>query len=688
MAVNESSREQKPSLPLVGISVIECGQGVAAAYAAKLMALLGADVIKVEPPGGDVSRYRGPYYNDTPDLNQSGLFMYLNADKKGVTLDLTDRGDRATLELLLDHADILLHNIPPRLRAGAAMDSAALSQEHPGLIIAGISPFGDDGPYEQFHAYEINAAHASGMASLAPAVSQFPDRPPLKLFGHQAEFQAGAFAAMASLAAYICRLQSGVGQVIDVSEQECLATMLEGAIPMHSYTGRSPSRPGHHTYGPRSIWPTRDGWIFINPGEEDQWQRLVELMGNPQWANEEIFKDRFVRGKYADALWPLIAEFTQNWNKQELFIAGQAKRIPLAPMNRPSDVYADIHLRARNFFAPLSTSDGRTIEVPSVPFKSTGSKWRIENPAPRLGEHNNEVLGGLQEMAPAQSKLADPTARATNGGPLAGIRVLDFGWIWAAPYCSMMLAHLGADVIRVESANRTCLSRRNPPFADNQPGVNRAGVFNDWNQNKRSIQLNLAKPEGIELALRLAEHCDITIENFGAGVLDRMGLGYDVMRRRHPGIIMLSIGCYGRTGPYTDFVNYGPQVNGQAGLLAVTGYEGDQIREGPCAYGDPATGVFAAFLINAALIQRRRTGLGQYFELSMMEVLAMGLPEALLEYAMNGRDIGPSANRDRKMAPHNCYKAQGGSRRLGNDRRRHRRRVAPVLPGDRHAFPG
>ena len=230
------------------------------------------------------------------------------------------------------------------------------------------------------------------MASLAPAVSQFPDRPPLKLFGHQAEFQGGAFAALTALAAYYYRLETGTGQAIEVSEQECLATMLEGALPRYSYGGEMASRLGRHSYAPRSIWPTLDGWIFINPGEEEQWARLVELMGNPEWAKEEIFKDRFVRGEYADALWPLMAEWTQTWKKQELFMAAQAKRIPLAPMNRPSDVYADIHLRARNFFGPLPTPDGRTIEIPTVPFKSTVAAWRIDRPAPRLGEHNREVL--------------------------------------------------------------------------------------------------------------------------------------------------------------------------------------------------------------------------------------------------------------------------------------------------------
>ena len=207
----------------------------------------------------------------------------------------------------------------------------------------------------------------------------------------------------------------------------------------------------------------------------------------------------------------------------------------------------------------------------------------------------------------------------------------------------MQLAHLGADVIRVESSLRPCLTRRMPPYAENQIGLNRAGIFNEWNQGKRSIQLNLRKPAGIEIAKQLAQRSDIVTENFGAGVMDRMGLGYEVMRALNPGVIMLSIGCYGRTGPYADFVNYGPQVNGQAGLLAVSGYEGEGVLEGPCAYGDPATGAFAAFLINAALTQRRRTGVGQYFEVSMMEVLAMSLPEALLDMRSTGATLARAA---------------------------------------------
>jgi crotonobetainyl-CoA:carnitine CoA-transferase CaiB-like acyl-CoA transferase len=395
MAASESSpgsARQDLSLPLAGISAVECGQGVAAAYGAKLLAMLGADVIKVEPPGGDLTRNRGPYFGDAADINQSGLFLYLNADKKGVTLDLADRGERARLDTLLARADILIHNIAPRDRLSVGMDNAAVSQTHPALTVAGISPFGDYGPYAHYHAYEISAAHASGMASLAPAVSQFPDRPPLKLFGHQAEFQAGAFAAMASLAAWLYWAQTGIGQAIEVSEQECLATMLEGAIPIFSYTGRSPSRLGHHTYGPRSIWPTRDGWIFINPGEEEQWQRLVELMGNPEWASDDLFKDRLSRGRNMDALKALMSDWIAGWKVQDLYQAAQNNRVPFAPINTMRDLYENPHLKERDFFVQLDQPGVGKLTLPGMPSRYGATPWSIRRPAPRLGQHSEEVF--------------------------------------------------------------------------------------------------------------------------------------------------------------------------------------------------------------------------------------------------------------------------------------------------------
>jgi crotonobetainyl-CoA:carnitine CoA-transferase CaiB-like acyl-CoA transferase len=661
LAFSNTGQNSLP-LALAGLQVVECGEGVAAAFAAKLLALLGAEVIKVEPPHGDIMRRRGPFFDHDRDRSLSGMFLYLNADKQGVTLDLHDVRERARLDGLLAQADILVHNIAPPDRAAFAMDSAGLSKAHPHLVIAALSPFGERGPYANYRAYEINTAHASGMPSTGPGASPFPELPPLKLFGHQAEFQAGVYAALTALAVHFHRIAGdGPGQSIDLSEQECLAAMSESTLIHYTYNAKVASRLGKYGFGPRTVAPCADGWMHICFLEEAQWERLVEVLGNPAWGHEEIFKDRYARGDNSDALEPMLFESTRQWKTQDLFAAAQAKRIPVAPVNRASDAYAHPQLRSREFFAPLPmpAPAPRTIAVPTQPFKSDGMNFRLDRPAPQLGEHNRQLLDKAVVQAPRKSP-GRAEAAPPDGGPLSGVRVLDFSWVWAGPFCTLQLAYLGAKVIRVESSKRLCATRCLPPFLEDKPGPNRAGPFNQWNHNKLSIELNLARKEAVEIACELVRGCDVAVENFGPGVIDRMGLGYDVLRQHKPDLIMISMTGYGRKGPYSRFVSYGPQLSAQSGLLSVTGYPGDRPREAAVAYSDPAGGLFAAYLMAAALIHRKRTGAGQYIDFSMLEVLEMVLPEMLLEYAMSGRDPGFVGNRDSSMCPHNCYKALGG----------------------------
>jgi crotonobetainyl-CoA:carnitine CoA-transferase CaiB-like acyl-CoA transferase len=660
--------EPRGVLPLDNVRVVECGDGVAAAFATKLMALLGANVIKVEPPDGDRTRLRGPYFNDRIDRENSGLFLYLNADKSGVTLDLRSDSDRAKLDELLASADILIHNFPPYERPALRMESAAIHAAHPHLIVTGISAFGDYGPRANWRAYELNVVHAGGVAALGPLSSKRPDLPPLKLYGHQAEFQAGNHAAFVTLAAWFNRIQGGAGQTAEISAQECLAAMLELSFLFYTYMGLRTSRLGGRLIGPWRMFDCRNGKLLLACVEEHQWQSLIELMGNPEWAHEEIFKDRLRRGRNSDALCALMEEWFSQWDVTELFHTCQQRRIPAAPVNRMADLFADRHLRERRFFCCLPLRDPRYhVEVASMPFKASDMGWRLERPAPLLGEHNAQVwvarTPAHRETAgrPMSSNGdADGLDKIRDGkGPLAGIRVLDFSWVWQGPFCTLQLAHLGAEVIRVESAKRPEINRLIPPFAEGKAGLNRAGSFNQWNQGKRSILLDLTNSEAVEIARALAAHCDLVVENFAPGVISRMGLGYERLRESRPDIIMLSLSGYGQTGPYSRYVSYGGLLGAQSGLFSVSGYAADEPGETGITYGDPNSGVLAVFAAIAALIHRARTGRGQYIDVSLWEALEMVLPEAWLEYSMNSREPPVTANRDRWMAPHNCYKSKG-----------------------------
>jgi len=250
----------------------------------------------------------------------------------------------------------------------------------------------------------------------------------------------------------------------------------------------------------------------------------------------------------------------------------------------------------------------------------------------------------------------------SNKPPLDGIRVADFCWAWAGPYGALHFAHLGAEVIRIESNTRPCPTRHIPPWPNNERGINRSGYFNQYNQGKRSLTLDLKKPEGIALAKRLVAKSDIVIENFAAGIMDKMGLGYDVLRTVKPDIIMISLSGYGAAGPEKGYVSYGPPQVALSGMSSLTGYRGGDPGQAGFSYGDPNGGIHGTFSAMCALLHRARTGEGQYIDLSQREACAMLLPEGLMDYAMNGTQPERNGSRDPYMAPHGVFRSKGNDR--------------------------
>ncbi len=246
--------------------------------------------------------------------------------------------------------------------------------------------------------------------------------------------------------------------------------------------------------------------------------------------------------------------------------------------------------------------------------------------------------------------------------PLDGLRVADFCWAWAGPYGALQLAHLGAEVIRIETSTRLCPSRLIPPWADNERGINRAGYFNQYNQGKRSLTLDFKKPGAIDLAKTLVAKSDIVMENFAAGVMDKMGLGYEELCKIKPDIIMASLSGYGAIGPEKDYVSYGPPQVALSGMSSLTGYQGGPPLQAGFSYGDPNGGVHGTFAILCALLHRGKTGKGQYIDLSQREACVMLLPEALMDFVMNGTQPPRLGNRDPHMAPHGVFRCQGEDR--------------------------
>jgi crotonobetainyl-CoA:carnitine CoA-transferase CaiB-like acyl-CoA transferase len=385
--------------PLSDLKVVEIGGLFSAPYCAKLLADLGADVVKVEPPGvGDESRRRGPFPRDQPHPERSGLFLYLNTNKRGVTLDLATATGREILRKLLQWADVLVENLGPRRMAELDLTAEGLIEANPRLVVTAISPFGQTGPRRDDRASDLVSFHSSGYASILGGPVDDPNVvAPLKAAEHQADFVAAINAAFATLAGVFARGRSGVGQRVDVSAQEAMLHFNFGEVARQTDEGKAPSRrkADNPATGGVAVLPTNDGHVAISPREEHLWARWAEVMGNPAWTRDERFKDRAARAKNWSTLEPLIAEWTSQRGKDEIFRAAKAARVPAFPVRTIESAFASPQLAARGFFQEVAHPAAGSFLYPTAPYRFSQVGWQLRRPAPLLGEHNDEIFGTL-----------------------------------------------------------------------------------------------------------------------------------------------------------------------------------------------------------------------------------------------------------------------------------------------------
>lgn len=244
-------------------------------------------------------------------------------------------------------------------------------------------------------------------------------------------------------------------------------------------------------------------------------------------------------------------------------------------------------------------------------------------------------------------------------GPLSGYRVLDFGWVLAGALPGMVLADMGAEVLKVETHQRMDYMRLGRPIVGDEPDPEQHPLFHNVNRGKLSITLNTTKPEAVELVKKLVAHCDVVIENFSPGVMDRIGLGYDVLSAIKPAIVMASISSNGQSGPLRDLRAYAPSIGALAGLDSTLGYEGERPLGLKHAYADISGALHSVFAVVSALRHGKQTGQGQYIDLSMLRATVATMGAGLMEYEMTGRVMGTKGNHDPVMAPYGNYPCQG-----------------------------
>lgn len=643
------------------LNVLEIAGNTACAFAGKLFAEQGADVVLVEPPTGHPLRARGPFPNDEPHAERSGLFVALNVNKRSVCLDLEDT---ESINKALHWADILILGLAADIAAKVGLDRQQLTQRFPSLVTLCITPFGIDGPYADYIATELIVHNAGGWANLCPATHQDPALPPLKVHGDQCHQMAGIAGATTAMSCIHARNQSGVGEFIDLSVQAYVASVLEVGIPAFSYRDEVPTRLNLRSLIPWRIFQAKDGPVFIVCVEQDQWERLVEFMGSPEWAALPTFATQPDRAENQDMVHMFVQEFVSQWQAMDLYHAAQRHRICVAPVMDLRQLQDNEHLRARNFFSTIVQPTLGELELFSTSMLrankggTRASRHFTPKSAPALGEHTADFL--------ATDTPAPTTHKASNDDlskPLTGIRVLDLTWAWAGPFCSMNLAHLGAEVIRIESPERPDLYRRLPVYPEGFEGnLNASGMFNQWNQGKSSIALDLRSSAGIALVKQLISVSDVVVQNFASGVMQHLGLGFDVLSDINPGIIMASISGYGQSGPYTHYMGYGPAIPPLTGLAAATGFANGGAEEIGLSMPDPTSGITAAWGIVAALNSRSNTGVGQHLDVTLWEATGVLNSEAWMDYQLNDRLPQRSGNRVPDMAPHGVYPCAGEDR--------------------------
>ncbi|MEO8540179.1 MAG: CoA transferase [bacterium] len=635
------------SSALAGVRVLELAQGVSGPYCGKLLAGLGADVIKIEPAAGDRSRRDGPFPGDLADPERSGLFLHLNTGKRSVT------GSTAEAERLLGSADVVILDLRPAQLIEAGIDLERWRREYPRLVIGSVTTFGLEGPYADYLGGELVAYSLGGYAMLTGS----PDREPLKAYGSLVEFQAGAQLALGVMGALLSRDVTGHGQIVDTAAMQA-ATFLLGAVEQSAhFYGRIARRngtrllgfPPEHSY-PSTIRPCADGYVHCHSNN-----RYLDLLGalipNPRLTEPDLLGAMMA---HADEIDAIMDEWLADKNREEIVAQAQELRLPFTEVREPGEVMAEAHHKERGSFVTVEHPVAGPIFQPGAPFRMSATPWETK-PAPSLGQHD----GATWQDEPTQEFAH---SKRTASKPLAGLRVIDFTNAVAGPIAAFILADLGAEVIKIEApTSRPKVAAGVAPLLEgaDAPSYNRIMTFNELNHGKRSFALDVATAEGKAIFLELAAKSDIVVQNFAPRVMGNLGIDYEALKAVNPRIILASMPAFGLSGPFRDRISYGPGIDAMSGLSHLTGYsDGPPMKPGNF-FCDQQAGVLTAFAVCAAVRHAERTGEGQHIELAMIEGEFQVLGDAYIDYAMNGRERRRSGNDHPAMEPHGMFRCKG-----------------------------
>jgi crotonobetainyl-CoA:carnitine CoA-transferase CaiB-like acyl-CoA transferase len=650
------------ALDLTGWSGQMCG---------RMLADLGMEVIKIEPPGGDPVRNLAPFI-ESPAGKLSTTFAHLNAGKASKVLDLEEENDCAALRKLVTIADVVLESFQPGELDAKGLGYKSLAAINSGIVMASITGFGQSGPKKNLACNDLVALAQSGFLY----ISGDPSLPPCKPPETQAYYFASLFAAAGVLAALYRRERTGQGDHVDSSMQETLATQ-EHIIRLWANEKQILKRAGsqHGSVAPAKIFPCRDGFVYLYVTRQhwklflSVWKDHPRAFDAPEWLNNVY------RRAHADELNPAVESFLGRYTKAEVTDLLQSKGIPCVPVNTPLGFVGDEHVQERGFMTAVDHAGFGSVRQPAMPFVIDGARPCIGSVPALDSWRSPSAISSLEAKAIAANDRFTPGSavdekpqdgrsgsfKSSGNGPLDGMRIVSFDHVLAGPYGTTILAELGADVIKVESSKGGMDPFR---FFGTGEDPNLSPRFLEFNRNKRSFTVNLKHPKGQSVLHDLVSKADAVLDNYSVDVVERIGLGYRDLCAVKPDIINLRMPGLGTTGPKRHFSTVGVNITSFTGLTYLWNHPGNTNPPigSQTVFPDYVSGVLCAIIIISGVLYRDRLKRGAFIDLAQSEATAFMIGASLMEAASAGKDPEPAGNASTSAAPHDCYSCAGEDR--------------------------
>ena len=679
---SESAAGRARPAALADLRVLDLSTPLAEATG-RILADLGAEVIKIEPPGGCEARFVPPFHApsarhankaDLPggDPVASLFWRAWGQGKKSVVLDLDAASDREKLLALVDTADILIESFTPGVMDAKGLGAAALRARNPMLLYVSVSPFGQTGPYARHPATDLTLSAAGGLLNMTGE----GDRPPVPVGLPETAHLGATQAAADVLMALYARHRTGVGQHLDSSIQAAVLWSLM-YVTDFAAVGQDPPQtgddrakrsgtmmiiPGLHL---PSIEPCKDGYVAMVLVLAAQgalsFSNAMKWIGEQGGLDPDLMKidwmtwiQQIQQGtlSVADgnrAVDQFLA-FLKTMTKAEIQEQAVKQKWLISPINLAPDLLTDPQLLSRGFWIDV---DGHKVPGPFARLSAT--PIRYDRPAPTLGQ--DQYLVTSTTRRPTRPTRSGSTSEKSRTQIFEGLKVADFSWIAAGPLISKDLANLGATVLRVETEKRVDTLRFLPPWIG-PPGTTTGHTAANMNQSKLGVAIDFTTEKGLAVAHRMAEWADVVVENFTPGTAERLGLDYETLRKRNPSLVMLYTCMRGQTGPERAHTGFGIHGAALGGFIGITGWKDRKPNMPWGAYTDFISPRFALSALCAALHYRDMTGDGQVIDVSQIEASIHYLAPTILDYQINGRILDRAGHDSEWGCPHGVYRTQ------------------------------